>query len=120
VQAVGTLLRISGTRIHDVYYRDYFHPHVQSGQPIIILHVSTTDGVGRIPACCYSLLAFSPFNLINKVMGDAGEKAGRMLSAEASHGWMVEGCADQAAERVTRIKLGKKYPWWTDTQDTIR
>ncbi len=40
-------------------------------------------------------LAVSPFNWMDKVLEDIGEKVGQMLSAEALHYRKVEGCADQ-------------------------
>jgi hypothetical protein len=43
---------------------------------------------------------------------EAGEKVGRMLSAEASQDWTVEGCADQTEDDDTLNGLANKYPWW--------
>jgi hypothetical protein len=43
-------------------------------------------------------LAVSPFNWINKVMEDVGDKVGCMLNAEASHDCMVQRRADQRDE----------------------
>jgi hypothetical protein len=46
-------------------------------------------------------------------MEDMREKVGRMLSAEASRSWTVEGQDDQGQEGTTIERLSRKYPWWS-------
>jgi hypothetical protein len=43
-------------------------------------------------------------------MEDVGEKVGRMLTAEASRSWTVEGQDDQGQEETTIEGLSRKYP----------
>ncbi len=93
---------------HVRHHRDELHPHVQSGWPIPVLHVTAAHGLGRIPAhddCVppsvatvikyqgcgvWIFAAFwgtlfqqatSPLNLIIRVMEDLGTRwgAGSML-----------------------------------------
>jgi hypothetical protein len=58
-------------------------------------------------------LAVSPFNCIERLMEDRGEKVERMLSAEASHDQTVEDRADKTKEEDIIAGLTKKYPCWT-------
>ncbi len=50
---------------------------------------------------------------INKVMKDASELVMRLLNAEASHNWAVDGCAVQTEDNDELTGLTRKYPWWT-------
>jgi hypothetical protein len=46
-------------------------------------------------------LAVSPFNWVDGVLEDVGEKVGRMLSAKASRNGTVEGQDDHDEEEIT-------------------
>ncbi len=52
-------------------------------------------------------LAVSPFNWINKVKEEVGEKVGRMLNKETSRGQNSR----ETEEETTIEGLKKKYPW---------
>jgi hypothetical protein len=52
-------------------------------------------------------LAVSPFNWIDKVMEDVGQKVGKVLQKEAGRDRTKE-----AMEEPTLDGIKKKYPWW--------
>ncbi len=60
-------------------------------------------------------LAVSPFNWIDKVMEEVGEKVGRMLNEEASRGQN----ARETREETTIKELKKKYPWWMPSHHAV-
>jgi hypothetical protein len=60
-------------------------------------------------------LAVSPFNWIDKVMEEVGEKVGRMLNEEASRGQN----ARETREETTIEELKKKYLWWMPSHHAV-
>ncbi len=57
-------------------------------------------------------LAILPFNWIDRVMEDLGNKVGQILSVRASRNRTVAGQDDQVEEKATIDGAAKNYHWW--------